>query len=669
MAIAIGARRLPLRDVEPMPDNERKTYTPDGLEKLLRSIIKTGGNMTPVPIEVIVPEEYHESRLYQELLKETSLMGLGTINERKQELMINFLLKAEGVRLRQIAGSRRRISLGLAGLEYILGKLFLDVSEEERIRMMIAENTTKTKIPSHEMAESFWGLYNTFLGIRLKVKTWKELSSRYKDYWSMPSYFRSVLSMNEFASILRRSQSSIAGAFRWQKLSEPLKEEVRKGNQSYSAMIEFAKLDPEDQVKIFNVTQREKDKKLTVKEAAKYVAASMETDFSLVIEKPLQYRTKRGITPRLKDASKIFTNVYHILTIYPETFKMNGWTFSDCTLEGIVREARTVLEELDRHYTSNKTYCKSKADFDSDKSSLIEKIISGKIKIDTSDTNKIPEIDLSKAEYRFSIPIKDIFPCPDQPRQTFNDDAIKNLALSIGKDGFGIMQPIMVRPKDGGYEIIAGETRYWAANEACLTHIDAVVIDVPDEVAQILRQEEDLYEEVSLGERAEKLLELYIIMAKREGEEFTKKRFLEEVRLSSSVVEDALLYATLDKQTKLMQMSGLISYSTALKLAEIEEPKRHPYAIYAAVSGCSGDEVYKMYLKDSYEPCLPFRGFDKVGERQSGVVRSTVDLLKQYVDFLKAPDVKKLTRKQQFLYIHQIGHILEKIEEPIPKPG
>jgi ParB family chromosome partitioning protein len=71
------------------------------------------------------------------------------------------------------------------------------------------------------------------------------------------------------------------------------------------------------------------------------------------------------------------------------------------------------------------------------------------------------------------IPVKDITPNPRQPRQHFDKEQIDNMARSI--ETFGVVQPIVVRPVGTEYELIAGERRWRAAQEAGLERIPAVV--------------------------------------------------------------------------------------------------------------------------------------------------------------------------------------------------
>lgn len=72
------------------------------------------------------------------------------------------------------------------------------------------------------------------------------------------------------------------------------------------------------------------------------------------------------------------------------------------------------------------------------------------------------------------LQVDQIRPNPDQPRAVFDEDAISALAASIAE--VGILQPISVRPDDGGgYVLIAGERRWRAARRAGLHEIPAVI--------------------------------------------------------------------------------------------------------------------------------------------------------------------------------------------------
>lgn len=79
------------------------------------------------------------------------------------------------------------------------------------------------------------------------------------------------------------------------------------------------------------------------------------------------------------------------------------------------------------------------------------------------------------------ISVGDIEPNPYQPRRSFDEEELSNLAASIGEHG--IIQPIVVRPSPGGnkpYQLVAGERRWRASQRAALQQIPAIVRPVND---------------------------------------------------------------------------------------------------------------------------------------------------------------------------------------------
>ncbi|MBH1997998.1 MAG: ParB/RepB/Spo0J family partition protein, partial [Sphingomonadaceae bacterium] len=94
-----------------------------------------------------------------------------------------------------------------------------------------------------------------------------------------------------------------------------------------------------------------------------------------------------------------------------------------------------------------------------------------------------------------SIEVALIQPHPEQPRRHFDEGALQELAESIAKRG--VIQPIIVRPHGGGFQIVAGERRWRAAQRAQMHRIPAIVRDFDEaetlEIALIENiQREDL---------------------------------------------------------------------------------------------------------------------------------------------------------------------------------
>jgi len=86
----------------------------------------------------------------------------------------------------------------------------------------------------------------------------------------------------------------------------------------------------------------------------------------------------------------------------------------------------------------------------------------------------LPEAAGEEAGELRELPVGLIKPNPDQPRTNFDPEALSALAASI--EASGIVQPLLVRPlPDGSYELVAGERRWRAAQQAGLEKVPAVV--------------------------------------------------------------------------------------------------------------------------------------------------------------------------------------------------
>lgn len=88
------------------------------------------------------------------------------------------------------------------------------------------------------------------------------------------------------------------------------------------------------------------------------------------------------------------------------------------------------------------------------------------------------------------LPAASIEPCPMQARKNFDDASLKELCESIRS--YGILNPLTVRARNGGYELIAGERRLRAAKLAGLREVPCIIIEVSMEDAGLISMVENL---------------------------------------------------------------------------------------------------------------------------------------------------------------------------------
>lgn len=160
------------------------------------------------------------------------------------------------------------------------------------------------------------------------------------------------------------------------------------------------------------------------------------------------------------------------------------------------------------------------------------------------------------------IPVEAIDPSPFQPRQVFDEAALRQLADSISRSG--MMQPIVVRPASGStasgapradarFELVAGERRLRAAKLAGLRDLPAIVRDIDDESAAELALVENLQrEDLSPVERARALRALC------ERFELTHAQVAERVGLERSSVTNLVRLLELEDEIVELLAHGML---------------------------------------------------------------------------------------------------------------
>lgn len=162
------------------------------------------------------------------------------------------------------------------------------------------------------------------------------------------------------------------------------------------------------------------------------------------------------------------------------------------------------------------------------------------------------------------IPVSEIRPNPYQPRKTFNEEALNELAESI--KNYGVFQPIIVKKGLRGYDLIAGERRLRASKIAGLTKIPAIVKEFTD----------DEMREISLLEniQRENLTAIELAWAYKgiiDNLDIRQEDLAQKIGKSRSHVTNTLGLLNLPKSVQEMILNGDISMGHARVLSKMDD--------------------------------------------------------------------------------------------------
>lgn len=179
------------------------------------------------------------------------------------------------------------------------------------------------------------------------------------------------------------------------------------------------------------------------------------------------------------------------------------------------------------------------------------------------------------------VTIAEITPNPNQPRVHFDEETLGELTASIQQ--IGVLQPILVRPTDDGYELVAGERRWRAAQRAGLATIPAVVRETDDlaSVEQALVENLHRQDLTALEEAAayQQLLEDF---------ELTHEQLADRVGKSRSAISNTLRLLGLPPSIQHLLADGKLSAGHARALlATPDRALQESLAREAAADGWS----------------------------------------------------------------------------------
>lgn len=167
-----------------------------------------------------------------------------------------------------------------------------------------------------------------------------------------------------------------------------------------------------------------------------------------------------------------------------------------------------------------------------------------------------------------TVPLDRIDPNPQQPRMSFDEDALRELAASVTEHG--VLQPILIRPGDEGrYQLVAGERRWRAARIAGLGAIPALIEEIDDDTALEISIIENLQRE-DLSPLDEALM--YERMTTDHG--YSLRRLAQKLGKDKGYIENRLRLADAPAEIKQLVSLRKDTLSHAYELLKVDDPKK-----------------------------------------------------------------------------------------------
>ena len=190
-----------------------------------------------------------------------------------------------------------------------------------------------------------------------------------------------------------------------------------------------------------------------------------------------------------------------------------------------------------------------------------------------------------------NVDVERITPNPEQPRLALDAVSLDELAASIREHG--VLQPILVRPLDGGeYQLIAGERRWRASKAAGLDTIPALVEEIDDDTALEISIIENLQREdlSPLDEAA-----MYDRMVREHG--YSVRRLAQKLGKDKGYLENRLRLADAPEEVRELVSLRKDTLSHAYELLKVEDPKKRKRLAAQVARG----ELTLIKLRDRIE--------------------------------------------------------------------
>lgn len=568
-------KRLPLSEIAPDPNNMRQSL---GLRETikLQNSIKNIGVLQPICV--------NKKKI-----------------KRKHEL---------------ICGERRWLCSMRLDLPDIPAKIYRNLPKDVVLEMQVAENTTKAKIPASELALNHWELYKFYLSDKLGVKM--NSVSSYQTYWDIPEELRRKYSLGAYCKKVNKSRDAITTAFYFAGLHTKLQKRAanKRDRFNYTIGAELAKVrNQKKQLELEEKIKREDGGYPTRNKVKAFVkdyfeAQKKEPRILKLQSDCIKSNRSHGDTAaycRFRQVAQFMNTFAAIVEIDRAILGYQGIHVGAHSAKSIIKSYKNQFAEFYKKFEESDIVRMLHHEQQENGRSIVDKVMSGSY----SGCQKIKEA-IRSLKYEL-VPVNKVVPDSKQPRKTFDEKELDGLANSLKR--IGQLQLALLKPIKGGFrQIIIGERRWRALQKAGISHIESLIVDLPDDICRQIQHEEDLFEEVIKYERAEAIARLYRLRKKQKGKSYGIEQFIEEHKgIGAWEVRSSLYYDQLDKRTKELNKAGLLKYEAAILLGSVKsQTERFEWALDCVINNYTKQQLEHALEKSKHQENSLFRGLEKM---------------------------------------------------------
>lgn len=188
------------------------------------------------------------------------------------------------------------------------------------------------------------------------------------------------------------------------------------------------------------------------------------------------------------------------------------------------------------------------------------------------------------------VRLSDIIPNRFQPRLTFDEDALNDLAASIKEHG--IIQPLILRDLGNKYEIIAGERRYKASQLAGVSEVPAIIGEMDDQTSAELALIENIQrKDLSAIEEAKSYKKILDMGG------FTQEELAKRMGKGQSTIANKMRLLTLTNEVQAALMNNLISERHARCLLQVKDEDKQKEALNKIITNRMNVRDTDNYIK------------------------------------------------------------------------